>query len=176
MRRASLPTPASAHFPTNENDPRSRTFQKTPDAGRGTKRAHGPGSSNRAGPGVRSLRQVGAQSFESGCRRVRAGATVSHTFTRTRRRKEAQNLVRLKASRWESGKAARGVESHPPTFSLSHLRKRKLVLPGSLARHGLASSTLTRTSAPLQRISGTYIAWPTTGSAWNCPGTSARRS
>jgi hypothetical protein len=39
-----------------------------------------------------------------------------------------------------------------------------------------ASSTVTRTSEPLQRISGTYIAWPSTGSAWNLPGTSARKS
>ena len=38
------------------------------------------------------------------------------------------------------------------------------------------SRTVMRTSVPLHRISGTYIAWPITGNAWNTPGTSARKS
>ena len=38
------------------------------------------------------------------------------------------------------------------------------------------SLTVMRISPLLQRISGTYIAWPSTGRAWKRPGTSARRS
>ena len=41
---------------------------------------------------------------------------------------------------------------------------------------GVLSTTLTRSSALLQRISGTYIARPSTGRAWNWPGVSARKS
>ncbi len=41
-------------------------------------------------------------------------------------------------------------------------------------KHHLPSSTLRRVSTPLARISGAYIAWPTTGKAWNLPGVSAR--
>ena len=36
------------------------------------------------------------------------------------------------------------------------------------------SSTLILVSSPLALISGTYIAWPNSGRAWNWPGTSAR--
>ena len=54
---------------------------------------------------------------------------------------------------------------------LTHAKVRTTV-----AAHQRQSVTFTRNSAPLQRISGTYIAWPNTGSAWNSPGTSARRS
>ena len=36
------------------------------------------------------------------------------------------------------------------------------------------SSTTTLTSSPFARTSGMYIACPSSGSAWNVPGTSAR--
>ena len=42
--------------------------------------------------------------------------------------------------------------------------------------HRPFSATVTRSSAPLPRTSGAYIAWPTAGSAWNVPGASARSS
>ncbi|SRR5258705_8954711 len=41
---------------------------------------------------------------------------------------------------------------------------------------GPQSTTLILTSVPFVRISGTYIAWPNTGSAWKAPGLSARIS
>lgn len=91
-------------------------------------------------------------------------------------------MVILRPNRWSHKLVAQargsGEGSTEPVSSTRVGVKEGWVNPQQLPHSPCTplSVTVKRASAPLHRTSGTYIAWPSVGSAWNRPGTSARRS